>query len=49
MRLLNLSQRRKAHKGDGTNFAFLSVSARKRKLKNIDNVDKVCCLLTVVR
>ncbi len=45
----NLSQRRKARKGEETNFAFLCASARKRKMKNINNVDKVCCLLTVVR
>ncbi len=33
-----------------TYSAFLYVSARKNeKRKNINNVDKVCCLLTVVR
>ena len=44
-----LAKAQSTQRNNITNSAFLSVSARKRKMKNINNVDKVCCLLTVVR
>ena len=46
----SLAKAQSTQRNNIRNFAFLCVSARKNeKRKNINNVDKVCCLLTVVR
>ena len=45
--IIPLAKAQSTRRDNITNSAFLSVSARKRKMKNINNVDKVCCPLSV--